>query len=401
MKRKDFDLLETEIGAGPILIEASAGTGKTYTIAGLVLRLLLERSELTIDRILVTTFTELATAELRGRIRDLLHRALDAFQTGESDDDLIAAMLRKHPDHRAAATRLNDALVDFDEAPIYTIHGFCQRVLAERAFETGTLFDAELVTDERELLHEIASDFWRRRFHIGDSLGTLLALHGKITPKRLFNDLEELVENPTLTILPEDLRDPNEAAESAREALDELRAIWPVEAESIRSLFANPSWGKGAYKDAAVLGSLLDDLERCLFRRWGHGYASSLVSRRWRRVRFHKGVRAKHSLPQKRTFDACEKFSDRAAESASHFAQNSMPGRPRNCAGANRNATSSRLKICSRAWTTRFGAKEARSWRSRSATNTARRSWMNSRTPIRCSIPFSNASTAGATRPSR
>ncbi len=264
MKRKDFDLLETEIGAGPILIEASAGTGKTYTIAGLVLRLLLERSELTIDRILVTTFTELATAELRGRIRDLLHRALDAFQTGESDDDLIAAMLRKHPDHRAAATRLNDALVDFDEAPIYTIHGFCQRVLAEQAFETGTLFDAELVTDERELLHEIASDFWRRRFYIGDSLGTLLALHGKITPKRLFNDLEELVKNPTLTILPEDLRDPNEAAESAREALDELRAIWPVEAESIRSLFANPSWGKGAYKDAAVLGRLLDDLERCL-----------------------------------------------------------------------------------------------------------------------------------------
>ena len=61
----DFSLLDTEIGSGRLLIEASAGTGKTLTITGLVLRLLLERADLTIDQILVTTFTELATAELR------------------------------------------------------------------------------------------------------------------------------------------------------------------------------------------------------------------------------------------------------------------------------------------------------------------------------------------------
>ncbi len=80
----DFSLLQTEIGHGPLLIEASAGTGKTFTIAGLVLRLLLERPDLTIDKILVTTFTELATAELRGRIRDLLRDALAGFQAGKS-----------------------------------------------------------------------------------------------------------------------------------------------------------------------------------------------------------------------------------------------------------------------------------------------------------------------------
>ena len=195
----DFCLFETEIGCGPLLIEASAGTGKTYTLAGLVLRLILERPGLTMDQILVTTFTELATAELRGRIRDLLRDALLAFEAGSSEEDLLRRVLKKYPDHRAAAMPLKDALANFDEAPIYTIHGFCQRVLAEQAFETGTLFDAELVTDERDLLREVAWDFWRRNFYSDDSLGVLLALQGKITPKKLLKDLDELAKNPTLT----------------------------------------------------------------------------------------------------------------------------------------------------------------------------------------------------------
>jgi exodeoxyribonuclease V beta subunit len=166
---KDFSLLETEIGTGPLLIEASAGTGKTFTIAMLVLRLLLERAGVTIDQILVTTFTELATAELRGRIRDRLRDALLAFQTGKSKDELLLLVLKKYADHRAATTRLQDALANFDEAPIYTIHGFCQRVLAERAFETGTLFDAELVWVERDLLREVTWDIWRRYFYSDNS----------------------------------------------------------------------------------------------------------------------------------------------------------------------------------------------------------------------------------------
>jgi exodeoxyribonuclease V beta subunit len=84
--RKPFDLLRTDIASGTMLIEASAGTGKTFTISGLVLRLLLERPELTIDRILVTTFTELATAELRERIRARLRDAIAAFRSGRADN---------------------------------------------------------------------------------------------------------------------------------------------------------------------------------------------------------------------------------------------------------------------------------------------------------------------------
>src|SRR5690242_20525921 len=123
MKSRDhFDLLRTPIGEVTMLIEASAGTGKTFTIAGLVLRLLLERPGLTIDRILVTTFTELATAELRNRIRELLREALEAFRSGTSNDEFVAALLPMHKDHGTAARRIEDALINFDEAPIHTIH---------------------------------------------------------------------------------------------------------------------------------------------------------------------------------------------------------------------------------------------------------------------------------------
>src|SRR5438128_2534985 len=116
--RKSFDLLRTEIAPGTTLIEASAGTGKTFTISGLVLRLLLERPELTIDRILVTTFTELATAELRGRIRELLRDGITAFRSGTAKNELLSGLLQTHASHHAAATRLEAALVNFDEAPI-------------------------------------------------------------------------------------------------------------------------------------------------------------------------------------------------------------------------------------------------------------------------------------------
>ena len=314
MRGKNFNLLETEIGTGSILIEASAGTGKTFTLAGLVLRLLIERPSLTIDRILVTTFTELATAELRGRIRNLLRDALHAFKSGKSEDELIATILKKYPDHGVAAARLNDALLNFDEAPIYTIHGFCERVLAEQAFETGTLFDAELITDERELTREVVSDFWRKHCYRDNSLGTLLALNGGITPKRLFSDLEELVKNPTLRILPPDLPASDAAARHAEQALEELRAIWPDEKESVRALFAKPDWAKGSYKNPSLLARLLEDLEQWLSAEGGTpDQLVSITMLASSEITAH-GVLKKAALPQKRTFDACQKFGESAAE---------------------------------------------------------------------------------------
>ena len=158
-----FDLLNAPL-EGINLIEASAGTGKTYNIEGLYVRLILEM-QLRVDQILVLTFTNAATEELKDRIRNKLVRTKDAFGQGTSDDPFIAALANKFTDSQAAELRLHDSLIDFDQAAIYTIHGFCQRVLHENAFETQNLFDTELVTDQSHLMQEVVDDFWRKTFY--------------------------------------------------------------------------------------------------------------------------------------------------------------------------------------------------------------------------------------------
>ena len=154
-----FDLLHTPL-AGRNLIEASAGTGKTFTIAGVYLRLVLE-SRLEVGQILVVTFTEAATKELKERIRRRLKEAEHAFEQGSSADLLLCGLLLKIPDHAEARRLLTGAVRCFDEAAIFTIHGFCQRMLQENPFESGSLCDTELLTDQGTLLREIAQDHWR------------------------------------------------------------------------------------------------------------------------------------------------------------------------------------------------------------------------------------------------
>lgn len=154
---------------GERLIEASAGTGKTYTLAGLYLRLLLglggeaaHPKPLLVEEILVVTFTEAATEELRDRIRANIHALRMACLRGESQDALLAMLLAQIPDKAAAADTLLDAEQQMDEAAIYTIHGFCQRMLGSHAFESGTLFDQTLIEDEQPLHKQACADFWRR-----------------------------------------------------------------------------------------------------------------------------------------------------------------------------------------------------------------------------------------------
>src|SRR6266540_2043127 len=138
-----FQLTETPLGPGTTLLEASAGTGKTSTIAALFLRLILER-DMPVREILVVTFTEAATEELRGRIRKMLADAVAGFRAGTSEQRVIAELITRHlPHRREMLARLDRALCGFDEAPIFTIHSFCQRTLKDRAFENGALFDTE------------------------------------------------------------------------------------------------------------------------------------------------------------------------------------------------------------------------------------------------------------------
>lgn len=164
---RKFDLLETPLEPGITLLEASAGTGKTYAIAGLYLRLVAEAG-LRVDEILVVTFTRAATAELRGRIRNLLSLAQRAHagrpMPASGESTLVAEILRRSAPEGLGA-RLASALETFEQAPVCTIDSFCQRVLQEHAFETRTLFDAEFAADVGAERDRWVDDFWRRRFY--------------------------------------------------------------------------------------------------------------------------------------------------------------------------------------------------------------------------------------------
>ena len=195
-----FDVTTVSLDAGVTLIEASAGTGKTYSITGLILRLILEK-HLQIRDILAVTFTEAATQELRDRVYRRLQAAMEDLRRGVSKDDVVAAFLKKG-DVSAGIRVLDIALQSFDEAQIFTIHGFCQRMLNDFAFESGARFDTTLVTDPNPLFQEIARDFWRLRFYQARPLLPALAMAWKQSPDTWVELLERTRRHPDLVILP-------------------------------------------------------------------------------------------------------------------------------------------------------------------------------------------------------
>ena len=157
---------------GSRLIEASAGTGKTFTISALYLRLVLGHGgadgfarELLPPEILVVTFTDAATRELRDRIRARLVQAAKVFRAEEDGDDLLRQLRGDFPSEQwpACARRLDIAAQWMDEAAVSTIHGWCQRMLREHAFDSGSLFEQSLETDHGELMAEVARDYWRQQ----------------------------------------------------------------------------------------------------------------------------------------------------------------------------------------------------------------------------------------------
>ncbi len=190
---------------GVRLIEASAGTGKTYTIAALYLRLVLGHGEaddaiapLTPPQILVVTFTNAATEELRDRIRSRLTEAADFFRgKGRGDDYLHALRNAYDPDQwLGCAGRLDRSAQWMDESAIYTIHAWCRQMIGQHAFDSGGLFDLELNTRNRELLEEAACDYWRSHFYSQprEIISELLPICS--TPQELLKKIEPLIKEP-------------------------------------------------------------------------------------------------------------------------------------------------------------------------------------------------------------
>ncbi|MEW6982845.1 exodeoxyribonuclease V subunit beta [Colwelliaceae bacterium 6471] len=149
--------------SGKHLIEASAGTGKTFNITRIYLRLLLEQ-RLPVEQILVMTFTKDATEELRGRIDAFIRQAINDWQQLSTTDEFFIAIAAKI-DHHEAQHLLKQALLFLDEAAIYTIHGFCKRVLSEHAFASGLAFNAQMEADCQDLILEACQDWYRVLAH--------------------------------------------------------------------------------------------------------------------------------------------------------------------------------------------------------------------------------------------
>ncbi|NIK02255.1 exodeoxyribonuclease V subunit beta [Xanthomonas cannabis] len=233
---------------GVRLIEASAGTGKTFTLATLFTRLVVERG-LRIGQILAVTFTEAATQELRRRIRERLVLAATLVPNASStivgahpgatepaivptpdapvgaalaatnvanDPSRPRPLLHEAPDalltrsileaHLATGTetaaalrrRLQQAVEEIDLAAVFTIHGFCARVLREHALESGQAFAApQLLANDRELLGEVAADLWRQRAADAVMAEDLIALWSG-GPPALATDLRALVRHPAI-----------------------------------------------------------------------------------------------------------------------------------------------------------------------------------------------------------
>ncbi|HUU80215.1 MAG TPA: exodeoxyribonuclease V subunit beta [Acidobacteriota bacterium] len=229
---KDFDAVNIPL-EGTNLIEASAGTGKTYTISSLYLRLILE-NRLSVSEILVVTFTKAATEELRDRIRRKLLEGMEAFSKGHSQDEFLHALLEKYGRSVETPLRcLREALRDFDEAAIYTIHGFCQRLLFESAFETGSAFDTELITNEEDLRQEIARDFWRGHFYQAPPELVNYILSKGISPSNFFERLKAGLVHADLRVIPDMAVPEMKSLDLFREAVKKLGSTWPHEREVV------------------------------------------------------------------------------------------------------------------------------------------------------------------------
>ncbi|KRW68313.1 exodeoxyribonuclease V subunit beta [Stutzerimonas nitrititolerans] len=230
---------------GSRLIEASAGTGKTFTISALYLRLVLGHGgeqafarELLPPEILVVTFTDAATRELRDRIRARLVEAARVFREEAEGDDLLRQLRADFPPERwpACACRLDIAAQWMDEAAVSTIHGWCQRMLREHAFDSGSLFTLTLETDHSELLAQVARDYWRLHCYPlqGDALSWVMNRWGHPdnllrSVRPLFGERAAAGETSLATLLDAALQ------EQAR-ALKALKEGWCEWADEIRQL---------------------------------------------------------------------------------------------------------------------------------------------------------------------
>ncbi|MEX3855418.1 exodeoxyribonuclease V subunit beta [Paraburkholderia sp. BR10923] len=250
LRHQNLVAAELDVFACPLdgvnQIEASAGTGKTWNICALYVRLLLEKN-LNADQILVVTFTKAATAELHERIRGRLaelHRAIEMDDDG--DDPFIRRLFettlapQNGIEREAALKVVRRALRTFDQAAIHTIHAFCQRALQEAPFAAAMPFAFEMEADDAALRFELAADFWREQVepvaHAHPAFAAWLVAR-RAGPASLDEQLARRLKKP-LAQLRWGSIDADGASADPQAGFDVACAIWQAERDAIVALLA-------------------------------------------------------------------------------------------------------------------------------------------------------------------
>ena len=237
------------------LVEASAGTGKTYTIANLYLKMLLDGRK--VQDILVVTFTNAATEELRGRIRRRIYDAVQHWNHPQANNDDLLAQWQQHAASKEETCkeealkqgelRLRLALTHMDDAAIYTIHAFCQKVLTDQAFLTRQAFDVEMLTDDDLIWESALKDWWRRTIHDMDE-----ADYAQFT--QLFPKLEDLMK------VQKELRKPaiqlHPKPSNMQAALNGIVPQWLALHVDIKEFLLSPSVNKRTFNESKMKARL-------------------------------------------------------------------------------------------------------------------------------------------------
>ena len=331
--------------AGTTFIEASAGTGKTHALTTLVARLVIEEGW-PIDRILVVTFTRAATAELRDRIRRVLGMLLDAvrarlqevappagpeapadlpdsagpraIEAVEPAIDPRARELLSAWEDRAgeidlalAARRLDGAMHDIDRANVFTIHGFCQRVLADLAFESGLSFGCEVGGEGGEAVAAAVRDFWRRRMYPSSTLLMRHAVENGFLPRALSGWVSRRRAKVGAEVVGGDPpAQPLEACEASwRGVFDAVRLQWESQRDTFRTEILEGPWlNRQRYRTARSKADLAA-LE-ALFSAADPRLPAEGAAGRYGREQLSHACKRGFAVPDSPLFDAFDRLED-------------------------------------------------------------------------------------------
>lgn len=241
-----FDAAKLELEKGINLVEASAGTGKTYAIGMLVLRAVVEL-RIPIDKILIVTFTKAATEELRSRIRKKLSEALELLRGEHPDhvsgyDETLESWKARVEDHQDAIIRLQAALYEIDCAAIYTIHGYCQRMLVEQALESNQLFEVELSSTVEHERQQLVDDYWRKHLYNMDPLACSVITAAFPTPQSLLASVS-LAKTGVGAIVPP-VSSLETEVQTLLHSMEEMQQWWQGNCQELQERFFRAIEGK-------------------------------------------------------------------------------------------------------------------------------------------------------------